>query len=68
VLVPWSVFWERNYFAGLVPALDAFITNNYVKGAVSGLGLVNIWYALVDLSAVARGRPAGGSAGPGQDG
>ena len=28
------------------------ITNNYVRGAISGLGLVNIWFALAELSGV----------------
>lgn len=50
LLVPWSRFWERNYFADLVPAIHFVITNNYVRGAISGLGLVNIWFALAELS------------------
>ena len=50
VLVPWSAFWDRNYFAELLPALKAVITNNYVRGAVMGLGLVNVWAALSELA------------------
>jgi len=58
--VPWSAFWERNYFGDLVPAIHAVITNNYLRGAISGLGLVNIWFALSDLAGVAglRSGPA----------
>jgi hypothetical protein len=26
--------------------------NNYVRGAVSGLGLVNIWLALADVASI----------------
>jgi len=57
VLIPWSRFWERNYFAILVPALEAALTNNFVRGAVSGLGLVNLGLALVELAEVVTGRP-----------
>jgi hypothetical protein len=59
LVVPWSAFWERNYFGDLVPAVHAVITNNYLRGAISGLGLVNIWFALSDLAAVVMGRTVG---------
>jgi hypothetical protein len=67
VLIPWSRFWERNYFADVVPMVRDVITNNYVRGAVSGLGLVNIWIALADLGVVLARRddPA---VSPGHDG
>jgi hypothetical protein len=49
VLIPWSTFWERNYFVEWSPAVEAILTSNYVRGAISGLGLVNIAAALVEL-------------------
>ncbi|MCC7243407.1 MAG: hypothetical protein IT180_15895 [Acidobacteria bacterium] len=61
VLIPWSRFWERNYFAILVPALQTALTNNFVRGAVSGLGLVNLGLALVELAEVVTGRPGASS-------
>ena len=48
-LAPWSAYWDRNYFAETLPVVDALITNNFVRGAVSGLGLVNIGAAVADL-------------------
>ena len=42
VLVPWSGFWDSNYFAAAYPALRGILNNNYVRGAVSGLGIVNL--------------------------
>lgn len=56
MLIPWSRFWERNYFGLLLPSLQVVITNNYVRGAVSGLGLVNLWLALVELAEVVTRR------------
>jgi hypothetical protein len=56
VLIPWSAFWDRNYFAEMVPAVKLAISNNYVRGAVMGLGLVNVWAAVSELSDIVRGR------------
>lgn len=56
VLVPWSAFWDRNYFVEWLPALRAIISNNYVRGAVMGLGLVNVWAALSELADIFHGR------------
>lgn len=48
-LAPWSAYWDRNYFAETAPVVHAIITNNFVRGAVTGLGLVNICAAVADL-------------------
>ncbi|MCA1585006.1 MAG: tetratricopeptide repeat protein [Acidobacteria bacterium] len=54
---PRAIEWfERNYFAGAVPLVKDAISNNYVRGAISGLGLVNIYAALAELSDVLRSR------------
>ena len=50
MLIPWSTFWERNFFVEWSPALEALLTSNYVRGAISGLGLVNVAAALVELA------------------
>ena len=41
--MPWSGFWERNYLAQAVPVLGWLTMNYFVRGAVSGLGLVNVY-------------------------
>jgi len=56
VLIPWSAFWDRNYFVEAVPAFGALLTNNFVRGAVSGLGLVNLLAALAELADLFGGR------------
>ena len=58
ILIPWSAFWDRNYFVESVPALGALLTNNFVRGAVSGLGVVNLLAALGELADMFGGRNA----------
>jgi hypothetical protein len=58
LVLPWSAFWDRNYFAAAWPGLRAILTNNFVRGAVTGLGFVNLYAGFADLALVfaARGR------------
>ena len=50
MLIPWSAFWDRNYFVESSQAFAAIFTSNYTRGAVTGLGLVNVFAALAELS------------------
>ncbi|MDA1183207.1 MAG: hypothetical protein O2930_01010 [Acidobacteria bacterium] len=59
VVIPWLAFWDRNYFWELVPPLGAFMTNNFVRGAVSGLGLINITAGCLELVSVLWARSEG---------
>jgi hypothetical protein len=52
VLVPWSGFWDRNYFTMAFPALREISHNNYVRGGVSGLGIVNLLMGFDELASV----------------
>ena len=56
IVIPWSAFWDRNYFAELMPPLQALITNNFVRGAVSGLGIINVVVGLGELLSVLTAR------------
>ena len=56
VVLPWSAFWERNYFAEAWPALQPFLTNNFVRGAVTGLGFVNLFAGFTELALVFAAR------------
>ncbi len=42
MVLPWSTLWERNFFMERVPQLHEFMTNDFVRGAVTGLGLLNL--------------------------
>ena len=52
IILPWSAFWERNYFADAWPPIRLVMTNNFVRGAISGLGLVNLIAGFADLALV----------------
>jgi hypothetical protein len=56
VLLPWFSFWDRNYFADSVPLLGAIARNYFVRGAISGLGLVNVGAAFSELAAIFAAR------------
>jgi hypothetical protein len=56
IVVPWSSYWDRNYFAALIPGMHQLIVNNFVRGAVSGLGVINLFAGVADLVAVYMAR------------
>ena len=56
MVVPWSEYWDQNYFAQALPTLRALITNNFVRGAVSGLGVINVSAGLVELVSMVMSR------------
>ena len=58
LIVPWSILWDRNYFIDVFPQLQAILTSNYVRGAVSGLGLINVSVGLTELVSIVMARSA----------
>jgi hypothetical protein len=46
------------------PPLQSFLTNNYVRGAVTGLGVVNLFAGFADLLMVFAARPPNSSGRP----
>jgi hypothetical protein len=59
-VAPWSMYWDRNYFAAVLPMLHGVITNAYVRGAISGLGLVNLAAAVSELRSLMAARRLAG--------
>ena len=45
VFLPWSNAWESNYFLNRFPMLIRYALNPSVRGAISGLGLLDILLA-----------------------
>jgi hypothetical protein len=56
VVLPWSAFWARNYFVEAWPLLQPLVTNNFVRGGVTGLGLVNLVSAFAEIGLVLGAR------------
>lgn len=64
MVVPWSAFWDRNYFVATWPALRPFLANNFVRGGVTGLGVVNLVAGFADLALIFSMRERGDASGP----
>ena len=46
---PWShAFWDQNPVFAQFPMLSSYAANGAVRGIVSGLGLLNLWFAIQD--------------------
>ena len=54
ILVPWLDSWETNYLFYQYPALGLLLKNPFLRGAISGLGFMNI---LLSLEAFRRRVP-----------
>lgn len=52
IVLPWSSLWERNYFLSVVPMLQPLVANDFVRGGVSGLGILNLFAGLAELAPV----------------
>ena len=64
LVVPWSPFWDRNYFADAIPIVHTIIRNNFVRGAVSGLGVINLLSGLGELISIILARKTDTEAAP----
>jgi hypothetical protein len=49
VFVPWSDFWDANSLLSYVPFLRPMVLNNFFRGAVSGLGALDILFGVYEL-------------------
>lgn len=54
--LPWSAFWEQNYFLIHFPTLMPVLLHPSFRGAISGLGALDIIVAFTMI------RPRGGAA------
>ncbi len=54
LIYPWTDAWGQNYFSWLAAkhfhtGWHEFWNNTYFRGAVSGVGLVNVWIAITEV-------------------
>ena len=49
IAFPWLQFWDLNWVPLQGAEWRELWMNNYFRGAISGLGLLNVWVGLVEL-------------------
>ncbi len=49
IIFPWTALWSKNYFAASYPWVSSLMRNYFLRGAVSGIGLADIWLAIYEL-------------------
>jgi hypothetical protein len=54
VFFPWSDFWRPNLLGNLSPDWGMIWMNFYFRGAVSGLGLINIYISIAEAFRLRR--------------
>jgi hypothetical protein len=52
---PWiDALWSRNWFFHLKPELRPFLMSQYFRGAVGGLGVLNLFIAISEIIRLRR--------------
>jgi hypothetical protein len=49
LILPWSGFWDRNLLLEWSDTLFELTRSAYVRGAVSGLGILNLWIGIIEV-------------------
>ena len=47
-VIPWTTYWDANQLLQPHPVLRQLFLSGFTRGAVTGLGLVNILLALIE--------------------
>jgi len=50
IFVPWSTLWETNVLLTYSFSLRNFALNNFVRGAVSGLGVIDVLLGFLEVA------------------
>jgi hypothetical protein len=56
VVAPWSGLWDRNFFAESAPAFEQLLSSPFVRGGVSGIGLITAVAGLAEIGAAFASR------------
>ena len=56
--LPWTSIWERNYFLSHFPSLMRILLHPSFRGAVSGLGVLDIFLAISMIGSDPETAPA----------
>jgi len=56
LVFPWMELWDKNFFIVHYPWISGWARNYFVRGAVSGVGLADIWLAAYEVVRLRRRR------------
>jgi hypothetical protein len=54
LVFPWTDYWTSNYFATFIPKYFWLWESSYFKGAISGLGVVNLSICFTEIFRLRR--------------
>lgn len=54
LVFPWTDYWNSNYFATFIPQYFWVWESAYFKGAISGLGVVNLCICISEILRLRR--------------
>lgn len=54
VLLPWTRNWDQNYFRDWLPQSSKYWMEPSFRGAITGVGLVNLYVALLQVVGLFR--------------
>ncbi len=54
MIFPWMEYWDQNWIAGIAPWVRAVWNSPFFRGALSGLGVLNIYISLVEIIRLRR--------------
>ena len=54
LVFPWTEYWDSNYFSALLPSWEPIWDNMYLRGAISGLGAVNLYICFSEMFRLRR--------------
>jgi len=54
LIFPWTDSWSTNYFSTLIPEWRMRWDNMYLRGAISGLGVVNLYISFIEIFRLRR--------------
>lgn len=56
MVAPWSRFWDRNLFFSALPIFEGLVASRFLRGAVTGVGVITALAGLAELAAAVSGR------------
>jgi hypothetical protein len=54
LIFPWTQQWDGNSLTNLLPWLRDYWTSSYFRGALSGLGILNVYISIGELLRLRR--------------